>query len=199
MINGHLYFSCIFRVFFLDLILEKRNSKLYLFNDIWANTLASESLALKKMHLLIWIKACTRPAQIQPDKISVLRRGGVHKVPPPTKKLSATDTCWKKGNQVFSNGLTLGRSTELLGRPHAQHKWDPRVLFCFCFRLCARAPVCMHTLFWFCTFCLLRGFLLCLFLRGEVEMTRIGRGREDLWGRGREERTGSKYMKNEKC
>lgn len=67
------------------------------------------------------------------------------KVPPLTKKLSATDTCWKKGNQVFSNGLTLGRSTELLGRPHAQHKSDPRFCFVFVF-VCVRACVYANTL-----------------------------------------------------
>lgn len=103
------------------------------------------------------------------------------KVPPLTKKLPATDTCWKKGNQVFSNGLTLGRSTELLGRPHAQHKSDPRFCFVFVF-VCVRVRVCV------CTHSF--GFALFVFwgvLRKEVEMARIGEegGSVGTWERGK--------------
>lgn len=40
--------------------------------------------------------------------------------PPLTKKLLAVDTYWQSENQFFSDGVSLGTSTSLQGRPHAQ-------------------------------------------------------------------------------
>lgn len=131
------------------------------------------------MHLFVWIKACTRPAQIQPDKISVLWGESIHKVSPLTKPLSATDTCQEWHGQI----------NQTPGQASCPAQIRSHVLFCF---------VCALLLLHFLSF---EGFS-CMFVfergkdgRREVEMTWIGREvRKILGERGWEERMGSKYI-----
>lgn len=57
--------------------------------------------------------ACTRPAQVPPGHNPRTEKVGVYKIPPLTKKLG-------ERNSVFFRGVSLGVSSTLRGRRHAQ-------------------------------------------------------------------------------
>lgn len=58
--------------------------------------------------------------KFKPDKIPVWEMEKGDKVTLRIKNLFAIDTCWERKDQLFSNGMILGKSTTLQDRPHAQ-------------------------------------------------------------------------------
>lgn len=93
-----------------------------------------------------WQHAQT-PFSFKSDKIQTWRRGSRHQVPALTKKVSSTGSAGREIS-VFSNGVILGTSVTLHGKPHAKGQLENTTLTC-CFALLTFILLFLQV-FWFC-------------------------------------------------
>lgn len=66
------------------------------------------------------VVACTNPTWVQAREGPSTEGERGLGVPPLTKRLFTFNTIWQLEKTTFSNGLLLGLSATLQGRPHAQ-------------------------------------------------------------------------------
>lgn len=73
--------------------------------------------------------------RFKPERASAVREQSRHGNPTLTKKLCAADTCWQR-EMSFPNGVSLGRSIILQGRPHSRGSWSINSVEVFCLSVC---------------------------------------------------------------